>query len=60
MVSRVVLASLKAVAAFLAVLIGSGVVTGHWATDSQLVVSAITAVTTWLTPNVGYPVVRRA
>lgn len=58
MISRVALASLKAIAAFLAVLIGSGIVTGHWATDSQLIESAITAVVTWLTPNVVYPVTR--
>jgi hypothetical protein len=52
--TRVLLASLKAVAAGLGVFISAGVLSGNWATDAHIAESLITAAVTWLTPNVGY------
>jgi hypothetical protein len=41
----------KAVAAILAVILGSGILTGRWLTDTELILAAINGVTVWAVPN---------
>lgn len=60
--SYYILVIAKALAAVVTVIIGSGILTGHWTTDAELLLSAITGFTVWLTPNAGRvtpPVVTR-
>lgn len=53
MFTRTVLAYLKAAAAILTTIVASGAITGHWLTDSELLLSGLNGVVVALTPNVG-------
>lgn len=41
----------KAFAAVLAVLLGSGILTGHWMTNTELILSGINGLIVYLVPN---------
>lgn len=41
----------KAIAAVLVVLLGSGILTGHWLTETQVILSAVNGLIVYLVPN---------
>lgn len=47
----IVMSVAKAIAAVLAVIVGSGILTGHWLTDTELILSVINGVIVYLVPN---------
>jgi len=52
-VTNTLLNYLKAIAAILATILGTGILTDHWLTDTELILATVNGVVVALTPNVG-------